>query len=91
MNRDEAKEIVFFSKEIRSVMYAIDNEVDALWLLRKDLLKHIDKIYEDVESRLCENCIHDNTCEMQEVLRKGVTNTKFLKTFGCNSFERKES
>lgn len=47
----------------------------------------IDKIYDDFENRTCESCKHNNTCEMQYVLRQGVTNTSFLKDFGCNKWE----
>ena len=55
-----------------------------------DVGEAVDKIYDDFESRRCESCKHNNTCEMQQVLRDGVVNPSFLRDFGCNKYEEKK-
>ena len=52
--------------------------------------EHIDKIYDDFESRVCENCSRVNDpCEIALVAfyDEGMN----LQYFGCNKFERKDN
>lgn len=44
----------------------------------------IDDIYDDFESRVCENCKHKTNRECNTII------DYFGKDFGCNKFERKE-
>ena len=48
------------------------------------------EMQQEFNSRTCKKCKHNNSCEMQYVLREGVINVNFLKDFGCNKFERKQ-
>lgn len=59
---------------------------------RSEIYEHINKIYDDFESRTCENCIYYNDmnessglCENMALPELGVD-----KDFGCNKFSRKE-
>lgn len=52
MTRIEAKETIFLAKDIQSGTYFQDDIVDSLWLLRTDVLKFIDKIYDDFEKEI---------------------------------------
>ena len=66
------------------------------------LLGLIDKIFDDFESRTCENCIHWNVSEESKLDGNGdgfidcmiIYAESFgsidYKNFGCNKFERKE-
>jgi len=55
----------------------------------------IDKIYDDIESRTCKNCIYynpeTNLCLNQDLQNKelGVLFMPPSKSFGCNKFKRK--
>ena len=78
MTREEAQ---------NGLQWTATNEI----MLENRAIKLIDRIYDDFQSRTCENCSHNNSCEMQYVLRQGVTNPSFLKDFGCNKFVRKDT
>jgi len=64
----------------------------------------VDKIYDDFESRICENCEHSEYHYQQDILEchklyeemnqrcykceTDITIFEVVKTFGCNKFER---
>ena len=78
MTRKESIQKIDTLKTINDDGYSFEKE---------DIKDLVNEIHDDVESRLCKNCIHNNSCEMQYVLRQGVTNPPFLKDFGCSKFE----
>ena len=49
----------------------------------------VNEVVNDLESRTCENCDRNNSCEMQDVLLARVTSVYFLKDFGCNRWVAK--
>lgn len=62
-----------------------------------DLLSLADKIFNDFESRTCENCKYDKdnimTCEQgidRPYCYKGIRFPNKIEPFGCNKFERIE-
>ena len=55
------------------------------------LLQVWNEAEQDVKSRFCSKCYHNNSCEMQYVLRQGVTNPSFLVDFGCNKWVQKDN
>jgi len=79
MNREDAKDL-----------FRLDR--DSYGKVRTPITK-VDKIYDEFESRICENCKHYNCgCSIQDSLisvslekNLGMPN---LNNFGCNKFER---
>ena len=58
--------------------------------------KFADEVCDDFESRVCENCIHDNKiCTYQESIKvyckvtRGEDYVCDFRDFGCNRFRRK--
>ncbi len=87
MTREEAKNIV---TEIANKNKTI------VWLLDTDIFKIIDMIYDDFESRTCENCKYfkkeTDDFGFCEYTSKKETNSKNIfvvyKDFGCDRFKR---
>ena len=48
----------------------------------------IDKIYDDFESRTCENCKKDYMCSIQDAITKDAKNLTNI-GFGCNKYKSK--
>ncbi len=76
MDRDEAKKGLWSTRNINTLSKVECNSI-------------LDAVYDDFESRTCENCKHyNNMCEY------GITAPLFseitYKDFGCNKFERKQ-
>ncbi len=83
MNREQAK-LLGFSKEDRKTEYSgkyihLDNVIDI--------------VYDDFESRTCENCEHMKTTGHFYTCNQfyHYENTKVTKDFGCNKHEPKET
>lgn len=60
---------------------------------REDIEKHIDKIYDDFESRTCENCINYSDTEnegfwCEEFEESFININERPENFGCNKWER---
>ena len=48
--------------------------------------KHINNIFDDFESRTCENCINDYQCDIQDKLEL----QDYSLNFGCTFFRKRE-
>ncbi len=88
MNREEAKETDLKRLEVEYTDGTKEFQISSM-----KVYKLIDKIYDDIESRTCENCKHfiqqhrkhGNYCGILSVNKTGFE----LDNFGCNKFERK--
>lgn len=93
MNREEAKQDIFIGKGIKSHAMNVDGEIDALWLNRRGVLGFIDKIYDDFESKTCENCkhfdSHSSVCFEPKICEDNSGYVRITKDFGCNKYEPK--
>ena len=89
MNREEAK---------LNMLITVDSNIGT-YVKVSNADKTIDDIYNDFESRVCENCEHSDS----KTIRNGVILCKMRisyiniswkyqvrKDFGCNKFKRKE-
>lgn len=81
MTREEAKDSLFRFIERDMTMKNISFEIA------------IDAIYDDFESRICENCKYSSVIQGTDRLFCGCDEAEQLPTvnkdFGCNKFERK--
>jgi len=78
MTREEAKDL-----------FRID--IDSYGKVKSPISK-VDKIYDDFESRTCENCkynLNGIECNCNESVVEWL-DTDTFPDFGCNKFERKE-
>jgi len=102
MTRELAKEKVFLHEDMRVLIQAREDmipEIDMCHILRKDVLKHVDKIYDDFESRTCENCKFYGA-EHERISHPNYRTCINTDSFtymqephyedGCNKFKRKE-
>lgn len=98
MTREDTKERIFLHDNIRSMQAVSMREVDTVLLLRKDVLREVDKIYDDFESMVCKNCKYYKMNESVPfdgmectVNDSGQSIVCFPPpTFGCNKFKRKD-
>jgi len=86
MTREEVKEKMFY--ELRFIKTRPQEY--------KNIIKVIDVIFDDFESRVCKNCKYDWCgCDVQNaIFRISELNDMEmpnLDDFGCNKFERKEN
>ena len=88
MNREEINNKVFLADDMRSVEHIQRYEADTIWILRKDVLKLTNQIYDDFESRTCDNCrYYQKNCK---ILHGAMTTTNIhTDTFSCSFFKRK--
>ena len=52
MTREKVKERIFLHSDIMARTMVVPNEVDTVFLLRRDILKEVDRIYDDFEIQL---------------------------------------
>lgn len=60
---------------------------------RENIEIHIDKIYDDFESRTCKNCVHEIGCVGYVKCNLRIPRPELYQTrdFGCNKFEAKDA
>jgi hypothetical protein len=96
MTREEAKAIVFNDLE-PYVLNHIELEIDSKYIHRKAVINFVDEIYNDFESRTCENCKHWNGNEECELLVYDYCINDYCDdrcittspSFSCNKWEDK--
>lgn len=98
MTREKAKEYIFLNNIQPSIKVEVDGIADALWISRYSVVKFVDTLYDDIESRICENCnyLQSNAandmfwCINQDGVNKYRTmDARVDLDFGCNKFECK--
>ena len=81
MTREEAKEKMYHHLFDDSI--TIEEAKDAFEMVI------IDKIYDDFESRTCENCKYDNYANSRCDLKSYIPEF-YLENFGCTNFKKEE-
>ena len=96
MTREEAKRIIVktIEHQIKKDFQPIDfdtNNKDSTFVLGYRL---IDKIYDDFESRTCENCKYNIATANEDIMwcnnSDALEDFEVFANFGCNKFERRE-
>jgi len=87
VTREDFINTLFTSSGIRCIQQPKVELVDTIWLLRNDVIRKANELFDDLESRKCENC---KWHEKDHSVGDCALFDQDMPCTGCNEFERKE-